>query len=164
MYGEDEGCDNDSPDIAACEPAQSLDEYGRLYNWNAVEDARGLCQSGWHVPEYEAFSELVEHLDGFDVAGTAMKTTYGWSTFNEGGNGTNSSGFSGLPGGFRSGSNGYYYISGRTGMWWSSTAYSEVGGDLGGWYWNVESQNGFALPYVFADFDTAGLSIRCIKD
>ena len=47
---EDARCDNDCSDIDACDPAQSLNEYGRLYNWYAVDDARGLCPSGWHVP------------------------------------------------------------------------------------------------------------------
>ena len=39
-----------SPEINACDEAQSLAAYGRLYNWYAVDDARGLCPAGWHVP------------------------------------------------------------------------------------------------------------------
>ena len=64
--------------------------YGGLYNWYAVDDARGLCPSGWHVPTDGEWTILTDHLGGESVAGRQMKTNYGW--FN-GGNGTNSSGF-----------------------------------------------------------------------
>lgn len=50
VNGEDAGCFNYSPDGDACDPDWSLNEYGRLYNWYAVDDERGLCPSGWHVP------------------------------------------------------------------------------------------------------------------
>ena len=51
VYGEGSSdCYNLSPDVDACDEVQSLAEYGRLYNWYAVADARGLCPNGWHVP------------------------------------------------------------------------------------------------------------------
>ena len=50
VYGEDGGCNNYSPDIDSCDPEVALEEYGRLYNWYAVNDDRGLCPEGWHVP------------------------------------------------------------------------------------------------------------------
>ena len=56
VYGEYAGCYNTSPDINACDPAQSLNEYGRLYNWYSVDDARGLCPSGWYVPSDSEWS------------------------------------------------------------------------------------------------------------
>ena len=98
MYGEDAGCENLSPDINACNPSEALDEYGRLYNFFAVVDARGLCPSGWHIPSDEEWTVMTDGLGGVFAAGGEMKTTYGWR---DGGNGTNSSGFSGLPGGLR---------------------------------------------------------------
>ena len=64
VYGEDAGCDIYSPDIDACDPAQSLNEYGRLYSWYAVDDARGLCPSGWHVPTDGEWTVLTDHLGG----------------------------------------------------------------------------------------------------
>ena len=117
VYGEDAGCDDYSPDIDACDPAQSLNEYGRLYNWYAVDDARGLCPSGWHVPTDGEWTVMTDHLGGASIAGGQMKTDYGWYN---GGNGTNSSGFSGLPGGGRFG-NGYFLSAGTNGYWWSSS-------------------------------------------
>ena len=86
VYGENASCNNFSPDIDACDPAHSLNEYGRLYNWYAVIDARGLCPSGWHVPTDAEWTILADHLGGESVAGAQMKTNYGW---NGGDNGTN---------------------------------------------------------------------------
>ena len=165
VYGEDAGCNNSSPDGDACDPDWSLNEYGRLYNWYAVDDARGLCPTGWHVPTDGEWMTLEMELGmsesdanstgwrGTDQ-GTQMKTTYGWY---DGGNGTNSSGFSGLPGGFR-GTNGYFGSAGYDGLWWSS---SPSGSDA--WYRilnhgnpNVYRGNGSNLRY--------GFSVRCLKD
>ena len=115
VYGEDAGCVNYSPDIDACDPAQSLNEYGRLYNWYAVDDARGLCPSGWHVPTDGEWTVMTDHLGGASVAGAHMKTDYGWYN---GGNGTNSSGFSGLP---QRGNEGSFSFAGFSGYWWSSS-------------------------------------------
>ena len=90
---------NYSPDIDACDETQSLAEYGRLYNWYAVDDARSLCPSGWHVPTDGEWTDLENHISsqGFSgTEGTALKSTYGWYN---GGNGTDDFGFSALPGG-----------------------------------------------------------------
>ena len=103
------------------ENASNLNEYGRLYNWYAVDDARGLCPSGWHVPTDGEWTVLTDDLGGWSVAGGKMKTTYGWYG---GGNGTNSSGFSGLPGGGRD-SAGNFYEAGNSGVWWSSSPNGE---------------------------------------
>ena len=72
-------------------------KYGKLYNWYAVNDTRGLVPEGWHIPSYSEWRELIEYL-GEDSAGTKMKSTSGWF---ENGNGTNSSGFGALGAGYR---------------------------------------------------------------
>jgi len=72
--------------------------YGKLYNWYAVDDNRGLCPTGWHVPSEEEWTTLTIFLIGRNVGGT-MKSTTGWNSPNTGA--TNESGFSGLPGGNR---------------------------------------------------------------
>ena len=113
MYGEDDGCNNFSPDIDACDEAQSLAEYGRLYNWYAVDDARGLCPSGWHVPTDGEWTDLENYISsqGYSgTEGTALKSTYGWYN---GGNGTDDFGFSALPGGYRYDDNGNFVIAGE---------------------------------------------------
>jgi uncharacterized protein (TIGR02145 family) len=72
--------------------------YGKLYNWYAINDPRGLAPKGWHVPSDAEWSQVTLFLGGEDAAGTKMKSPAGWT---QDGNGTNMSGFSGLPGGSR---------------------------------------------------------------
>ena len=153
VYGEDAGCNNISPDIDACDPAQSLNEYGRLYNWYAVDDARGLCPSGWHVPTDGEWTVMTDHLGGESIAGGQMKTTYGWYN---GGNGTNSSGFSGLPGGYRSG-NGYFYLAGGNGFWWSSSPIGSSAWFRYLYYFNELVGRDYDVPHY-------GFSVRCVRD
>jgi uncharacterized protein (TIGR02145 family) len=53
---------------------------GKLYNWYAVNDSRGLCPTGWHVPSDGEWTTLTNGLGGTSVAGGAMKTTTGWTS------------------------------------------------------------------------------------
>jgi uncharacterized protein (TIGR02145 family) len=85
--------------------------YGKLYNHFAVTDTRGLCPTGWHVPTDGEFTKLVKYLDPMAdslsnwnqlqsfTAGGALKSIQYWNSPNIGG--TNSSGFSAVPGGHR---------------------------------------------------------------
>ena len=158
VYGEGSStCSHDSPDIDACDEVQSLAEYGRLYNWYAVDDARGLCPSGWHVPTDGEWTELEVTItsQGFDeTEGTALKSTSGWSND---GNGPDDFGFSALPGGFRGNLNGYFTQAGGNGYWWSS---SPNGG-------NAWSRNLNSVSPAISRFDfnpRAGFSVRCLRD
>jgi uncharacterized protein (TIGR02145 family) len=129
-------------------------KYGKLYNWYAVNDPRGLAPKGSHIPTDAEWTELTDYLGGQEKAGAKMKSKEGWS---DGGNGTNSSGFSGLPGGYRF-YDGTFDVVGNYGNWWSST---EVG-TLNAWgrnlfydYGVVGRSNG-NKPH--------GLSVRCLRD
>ena len=146
-----------SPEFNACDESWSLNEYGRLYNWYAVDDQRGLCPSGWHVPTDGEWTVMTNHLGGESVAGGEMKTDYGWSN---GTTGTNSSGFSGLPGGLI-GLDYYEYAVyfagvGYIGYWWSS---SPNGADA----WCRELRGGDPV-YRADENQNMGFSVRCIKD
>ena len=92
--------------------------FGKLYNWYAVDDNRGLCPEGWRVPSDRDWTELIEYLG--DSAGRKMKSVVRqyWLTPNL--PGSNESGFSGIPGGLRF-SDGTYFLLGRQGSWWSSS-------------------------------------------
>ena len=92
-------------------------KYGKLYNWYAVNDPRGLAPRGWHIPTSDEWTTLSDFLGGDDNAGTKMKSKTGWKV---GCNGTNSSGFNGLPGGWRY-NDGIFSDIGTHGFWWSST-------------------------------------------
>src|SRR5665811_37002 len=94
--------------------------YKKLYNWYAVNDPRGLAPYGWHVPSTLEWAALSDYLGGDFVAGDKMKSTSGWRS---NGNGTNVSGFAGLPGGYRTYRDNYgpFANVGSYGYWWSST-------------------------------------------
>ena len=121
-----------------------------LYNWYAVNDARGLAPDGFHVPTDDEWSELTESLGGEDIAGNVLKTQE-WD-------GTNSSGFSALPGGYRDSNDGYFYYGGSYGYWWSSSA----NGAFSAWYryLNSVNDNVYRSNYYYLRF---GFSVRCLK-
>ncbi len=129
-------------------------KYGKLYNWYAVNDPRGLAPEGWKIPSDEDWIRLTDFLGGAQVAGTKMKSTDFWA---ESGNGTNESGFSGLPGGARYFNGTFTYI-GKHGYWWSSP---EIGA-FNAWYCSLIYNYGSVSRYHVNK--TNGFSVRCVKD
>ena len=159
VYGEGSStCDNFySPDIDACNEALSLVEYGRLYNWYAVDDARGLCPAGWHVPTDGEWTNLKDYVTSQGFSGTegaALKSASGWY---DNGNGTDDFGFSALPGGYRNGPNGEFDFAGYFGRWWSS---SPEGSSA--WFRSL-NYYGSAIGRPFYN-PRYGLSVRCLRD
>jgi len=145
--------------------------YGKLYNWYAVHDPRGLAPVGWHVPSDVEWNILVKYLDpaadticsGCNqslIAGGAMKSTIGWNRPNTGA--TNSSGFSGLPGGDCGVSGGSFNGIGTNGAWWSSTETTEFGTPNACWYHELFYSPSFVIRG--AEGKTHGFSVRCLRD
>jgi uncharacterized protein (TIGR02145 family) len=137
--------------------------YGKLYNWYAVADNRGLCPNGWHVPTDAEWTTLTNYLGGQSVAGGKMKSignTY-WRSPNLGA--TNVSGFSGLPGGSRSRfGDGLFHDLQSYGYYWSATRVDDNKAwfTFLGWYdANVYTNNSMNFPSL-----QVGISIRCLKD
>lgn len=156
VYGEGESnCTSYTPEYEACDEEWSLSEYGRLYNWYSVQDARDLCPVGWHVPADWEWTDMTDFLGGASTAADQLKATYGWLS---GENGANSSGFNALPGGVRN-VNGAFDVSGSWGNWWSSSL--DGNGDSA-WYRGIHC----CYPYVQRNDTgfTNGISVRCIKD
>jgi uncharacterized protein (TIGR02145 family) len=91
-------------------------KYGKLYNWFAVNDPRGLAPDGWVLTSDEDWGRLAGSAHGKSV-GEYLKSGMGWG---DGYNGTNKSGFVGLPGGYRV-ENGLFVNLGSVGIWWSTT-------------------------------------------
>ena len=127
-------------------------KYGKLYNWYAVNDPRGLAPAGWHIPADAELIALSEFL-GKDSGGK-MKSTSGWG---ENGNGTNSTGFIGLPGGFRD-FDGSFNSIGRSGFWWSASESGTSSAYFGGLF-----HDRYDL-YRYFYSKGIGMSVRCLRD
>jgi uncharacterized protein (TIGR02145 family) len=130
--------------------------YGKLYNWYTVADPRGLCPTGWHVPSDAELTTLENFLGGSSVAGGKLKAISPlWLSPNTGA--TNSSGFTGLPGGLRLTNGSFLFIS-RNGVWWSSTQGSTPSA------WILNLHYGDANVYRNGNALADGFSVRCVKD
>jgi uncharacterized protein (TIGR02145 family) len=129
--------------------------YGKLYNWYAVHDPRGLAPEGFHIPSVYDIRNLQYSLK-YDKVGCKLKekgTTY-WLSPNSGAN--NSSGFTALPGGDRDGNGNFINIS-KIGFWWTSTIFGNFPSTLLIRYDSCDGSEN-------TNDKNAGLSVRCIKD
>ena len=161
------GLDNDvwSGLTSGATDVRDVELYGRLYNWYAVDDARGLCPNAWRVPSDQEWMvmEVALGMPEADTSGLGwrgtnqglqMKASEGWPFE---GNGSNASGFTGLPGGFRDGDG---TLTGEEfGYWWSASS----AGNLRAWTRALWSD----IEKVGRNFDAEkrfGFSVRCIKD
>ena len=134
--------------------------YGYLYNWFAVNDAKGLCPTGWHVPTDAEWTTLETYLNTVAPTGSVggkMKsngTTY-WNSPNTGAD--NASGFTALPGGWRTDSGGFGFIR-ILAFFWSAT---EVDPSYA-WYRLLDSNNSAVVRDY--DYRSVGASVRCLRD
>lgn len=138
--------------------------YGKLYNWYAVNDPRGLAPAGWHIATDTEWTSLTNFLGGGSIAGSKLKLQgEPWPTNSA--VSTNQSGFSALPAGY-----GYltYPPEGQTTYesflditnvtyWWTATATNTPTS----WTWNVNLNNQLTRSNVHKK---AALSVRCIKN
>jgi uncharacterized protein (TIGR02145 family) len=170
-------------------------KYGKLYNWYAVSDSRGLAPNGYHIPSDAEWTVLTDFLGGSDIAGKKMKSKDGWKSYEEGGkkscpdcadwtdeyknkvpchsckdsryvktpivtlsgNGDNSSGFNGLPGGYCNFGGNFYGIT-ENGDFWSSSEDSSYNA----WYRNLSNNNtGVSRSN---GYKSNGFSVRCLRD
>ncbi len=188
-------------------------KYGKLYNWYAVNDHRGLAPEGYHIPSDKDWEVLSDYLGGVDVAGKKIKSNIGWGSFtaeksktcpncvdwnNEyrgkvpchtcndtrrvgvhnvtiSGNGSNSSKFTGLPGGGRDWNEFKDHPSGGVAIWWSSTEgggtdyYDQGDKCCAGTCCVTSNKYAYYLGYLdrvslSKSQKEEGFSVRCIKD
>jgi len=85
--------------------------YGALYNWFAVTTGK-LAPKGWHIPSKTEINTLAINLGGYSVAGSKLKEYGNLHWYSENKDATNFSGFTALPGGYRSSETGDYHSSG----------------------------------------------------
>ena len=147
------------------ESTSHLETYGRLYNWYAVNDVRSLCTSGWSVPTDEEWKTMEMALgmdemaaNGLGYRGTDQGTQLKASPSDSPSwNGSNSSGFSGEAGGWRSSNDGTFGQGEDRGHWWSSSP----NGDFA---WNRFLDSDSEGVYREYSGRNPGFSVRCIKD
>ena len=139
--------------------------YGALYNWYAASSVN-ICPTGWHTATNDEYDAMEVSL-GLALAdiniwgwrgtdhGSKMKNTTGWNVSE---NGTNTSGFSALPGGYRFYNDGQFNGQTSLGYWWTAT---EHDADRG-WYRRLDGNN--TAVYKASTDKNAGKAIRCVKD
>jgi uncharacterized protein (TIGR02145 family) len=136
-------------------------KYGKLYNWYAVSKTtngnKNVCPKGWHAPTDAEWTVLTDYLGGLNVAGGKMKEvgTTKWNSPNI--DATNTSLFTGLPGGYRDFNGDFSYIGGY-GYWWSSTENNTDNA------WNQRLLNYNGTAGRGASDKKFGISVRCLRD
>lgn len=143
---------NDDPD--------NWQKYGKLYNWYAIHDKRGLAPSGWHIPSDDEWTILTNYLNGFQYAGEKIKSETGWKTSkNAQGNGVDEFQFKALPGGMKNVGAGFSAFS-VEGVFWTATEFAK-------------NKNFAWARTISGDSKTVnreeklkgyGYSIRCVRD
>jgi uncharacterized protein (TIGR02145 family) len=157
-------------------------KYGRLYNWYAVNDPRGLAPSGFHVPSSTEWNDMIEFLGGPISCANQIKSREGWvdgaADLRPDGkaldyNGNNESGFSAYPAGYRN-NNGVHLAPGTSyAYWWTSTEDTKNSA----WFVtfnSMQATRSFDSKIVYFDEISIersfqfnkdmGYSVRCIKD
>jgi uncharacterized protein (TIGR02145 family) len=163
-------------DATHTDSTANFNTYGALYNWYAVNNANGLCPSGWHVPSHNEWTTLEKavctssadyFLYPYDTTTTGYPAsgneglylkeagTVHWTT-NSGTIGTNTSGFTALPGGCRH-TVGSFSGVGYAGYWWTAT-------ESGATAWYRYLNYNYAQVTRFTHTKAYGFSVRCVKD
>jgi len=138
----------------------NCNEYGGLYQWDEMmqyttqQGTQGICPNGWHIPTNDEWIVLRDYLGGWEVAGVKMKSSSGW--YNNG-NGTDSSGFTALPGGMLHDNGSFYYLTENVNFW-SSTESSTIRAKI--WGLNYE----FGSLAKGSLIKTGGFAVRCVRD
>ena len=131
--------------------------YGKLYNWYAMSDSRGLAPDGWHIPVNSEWDALIEFLPPPSPdAGMYLKTKKGWKGKADRNNKT---GFSALPSGLCDDSGGFHYLKTHASFWSASdaTPKNEV------WSLNLYPNNN-TLQKLYDKSMACGYSVRCLKN
>jgi len=136
--------------------------YGKLYNYYAIADPRGIAPTGWHVPDFHDFDSL-QICEGAtianDDAGGKLKEagTVHWLSPNV--LATNSTGFTGLPGGNRNGVDGLFTGINERGTFWTTADYIDDTKQVIDLFYSTGD-----LPYLNAFGKRNGVSLRLVKD
>ncbi len=152
--------------------ASNCEKYGRLYSWGTAMDGagafsengkgcgnantcletfpvRGICPSGWHLPDKYEWETLFIAARGYTRAGKILKSQSGWG---DGGNGSDAVGFSVLFDGLGAS------VDDSRAYFWTST---ETSGEVAYWI-GFRGVNDYVTNLEF-DKDSF-VYVRCLKD
>jgi len=162
-------------DVSVVSLSDYVGTFGFLYNWYAATDSRKICPTGYHVPTDAEWTIMIQALDPSQLvnstnvltftgsqsalAGTVMKSISTlWNVATPPSPGTNTSGFSGLPGGYRN-TNGSFASIRDYAFFWSATEY-----DASGAWYRVLLNNSGNLNRTKLFNKSFGASVRCLRD
>jgi uncharacterized protein (TIGR02145 family) len=132
-------------------------KYGKLYNWYAVNDSRGLAPTGYHVPSVNEWYTLSAYLSGYSIdPGGELKEANSCSWYPPNIGATDSTGFTGLPGGLNQG--GFYSSLNNVGYFWTFTLTLGQANHI--YLWTNNAEINFDTSVYFYN----GMSVRFIKD
>lgn len=129
--------------------------YGRLYNWYAINDPRGLAPEGWRIATDKDWTTLTESLGGEEIAGGRIKAARLWQQQDSE---TGKSGFELLPSGARRDTDGAFVLQGEYSRLWSSTEIDSIrawGRAVG--HFDPVLRRGHAHKRL-------GFAVRCVKE
>ena len=124
--------------------------FGRLYTGYAAKSA---CPDGWYLPPDQDWRELETTSGGGDQAGPRLKSASGWDNL---GNGTISSGFDALPGGYRYDVGGFAFRDSCADFWSASEASIDDS-------WIRDLNTGANDLWRNQLDEIAGFGVRCLK-
>ncbi|MFT3680850.1 MAG: fibrobacter succinogenes major paralogous domain-containing protein [Ferruginibacter sp.] len=138
--------------------------YGRMYNWYAVNDARGIAPAGWHIPTETEYSTTLfncaKQLSGSssNFMGALREKGYAhWTKSQSPVNTTNATGFTALPGGVY-----YTTISSFSDIGFAAFIWSGTGS--GSTARGCLVRNNSDLGTMYNGHKTDALSVRCLKN
>ncbi|MFW0716661.1 fibrobacter succinogenes major paralogous domain-containing protein [Pedobacter sp. N23S346] len=135
----------------------NIKDYGLLYNWYCIGDKREIAPKGWRIPTETDLNELLQFIGSDTIAATLLKEAGNLHWLPSPTTGTNSTGFSARPGGYRD-VNGNFYMRQSNGYYWTTQGSFEM------YHWSSRVFQAFANIQRDPVFMKYGFSIRCIKD
>jgi len=141
-------------------------KYGKLYNWHAVNDPRGLAPKGWHIPSDYEWDSQSEFLGDDEVF--KLKAAEGWielaneNNEDQNGNGDNSTGFNALPGGYRRVDGSFLNVKYGAFFWSNTRIESNLACDSD--TYDDDCNVVLGRIYTYCHDKSVGASVRCLRD
>lgn len=132
-------------------------DYGYLYNYQCLQDARGITPEGWRIPTEEDLRELELFINSNAQSEIFLKEKGNshWLTSNATVN--NATGFNALPGGYRD-EEGFFYMVNANGYYWTTRGSFEF------YHWSARMFQAFADVRRDNVFTKYGFTVKCIKE